>query len=64
MQGLIAKYWCLQGKNVTIVEPNETLRYQTAEKLGLVDFGITVITIDQYYEYGSEDNIIMLNEYD
>jgi superfamily II DNA or RNA helicase len=26
MQGLIAKYYCMNGESVTIIEPNETLR--------------------------------------
>ena len=38
MQGLIAKYHCEQGKRATVVEPNELLRVQTAEKLGFVHF--------------------------
>ena len=46
MQGLIAKYHCEQGKRVTVVEPNELLRVQTAEKLGFVHFAISVTTID------------------
>ena len=40
------------------------LRTQTSEKLGFVDFRITVLSIDQYYEQGSQDDIIILNEYD
>ena len=46
MQGLIARYHCEQGKRVTVVEPNELLRVQTAEKLGFVHFSISVTTID------------------
>jgi hypothetical protein len=49
---------------VTVIEPNETLRYQTAEKLAFVDFGIQVVTIDYFYQYGTNDTIIILNEYD
>jgi len=33
IQGLIAKYFCSLGKRVTVVEPNEHLMVQTAEKL-------------------------------
>ncbi len=49
IQGLIAKYMCQKNQGVTVVEPNEDLRCQTAEKLGLVDFGISVATIDHIY---------------
>jgi superfamily II DNA or RNA helicase len=49
IQGLIAKHYCDQGKKVTVIEPNETLRFQTAEKLAFVDFGISIVTIDYFY---------------
>lgn len=49
MQGMIAKYFCRLGKKVTVVEPNELLRVQTAEKLAVVDYGIAVTSIDMFY---------------
>jgi hypothetical protein len=49
---------------VTIIEPNETLKIQTGEMLGLVDFGITIVTMDWFYQHGSRDDIIIINEYD
>jgi hypothetical protein len=30
----------------------------------MVDFGITVCTIDWFYQYGSKDDIIIIDEYD
>lgn len=37
---------------------------QTAEKLGNVDMRINVITIQQFYQHGVDDDIIILDEYD
>ena len=42
IQGLLAKYYCMQGHRCLIVEPNETLRKQTIEKLSTVDSKIKV----------------------
>jgi Type III restriction enzyme, res subunit len=64
IQGLIAKYYCNHSKRVTVVEPNEILRIQTAEKLGFVDFGITVVTIENLYSEGPWGDVLILNEYD
>lgn len=64
IQGLIAKYYCCQGKGVTIVEPNEILRLQTLEKLSVVDPDIKVATITQFYQYGTPHKLVILNEYD
>ena len=64
MQGLIAKYYCSKGQGVTIVEPNDTLRLQTLEKLGVVDPNIKVATIAQLYQYGTPHQLVILNEYD
>ena len=47
-----------------MIEPNEVLRVQTAEKLGLVNFNITVTTIDKLYSEGPWGDVIILNEYD
>ena len=49
---------------MTVVEPNENLKIQTGEMLGLVDFGISVVTMDWFNQHGSKDDIIIINEYD
>ena len=49
---------------VTVVEPNELLRVQTAEKLGFVHFNISVTTIDLLYQEGPWGDVIILNEFD
>lgn len=64
VQGLIAKYYCDQGKTVTIVEPTDDLQQQTATMLTPLDYGITVVSIDQYYQYGSTDKLVIIDEYD
>jgi reverse gyrase len=48
IQGLLAKYHCIKGKRVTVVEPNEMLHAQTAAKLVQVDYAINVVTVEQY----------------
>ena len=53
------------GKQVTVVEPNELLRVQTAEKVGFVHFGISVTTIDALYQEGRPwGEVLILNNYD
>ena len=52
------------GKKVVIVEPNEMLMRQTAEKLVLVDYNITVKSISSLYSEGPWHEIVILNEYD
>ena len=64
IQGLVAKYFCNKGKKVVIVEPNETLMMQAAEKLALVDYSITVTSIQRLYEEGPWHEVIILDEYD
>lgn len=64
IQGLIAKYYCLNGQRVTVVEPNQTLRLQTTEKLSQVDPGINVLSVEQLYQYGTQNNIVIIDEYD
>ena len=64
VQGMIAKYLCRQGKKVTVVEPNVLLRMQTAEKLAVVDYAITITSIDLLYQEGPWNEVIILNEYD
>lgn len=64
MQAILAKYFCDQGKRVTVVEPNDTLRVQTAEKLGPVHYNITVTTVERLFQEGPWGDIIILDEYD
>lgn len=54
----------MKGKRVVIVEPNELLREQTAEKLLQVDASITVTSIERLYTEGPWSEIIILDEYD
>ena len=49
---------------VTVIEPSEHLRLQTADKLILVDYGVTVMSIDQFYQYGTKDEVLIIDEYD
>ena len=30
----------------------------------MIDFGISVVSIQQFYEFGSKDDIVILDEYD
>ena len=32
--------------------------------LAPIDYGISVLSIDQYYQYGSTDTIVIIDEYD
>ena len=64
IQGLVAKYFCNLGKKVVVVEPNEMLMRQTAEKLALVDYSITVTSIQRLYKEGPWHEVVILNEYD
>jgi hypothetical protein len=52
------------GKKVVVVEPNEMLMRQTAEKLALVDYNITVTSISRLYREGPCHEIVILDEYD
>ena len=58
------KYFCNLGKKVVVVEPNEMLMRQTAEKLALVDYNITVTSISRLYREGPWHEIVILDEYD
>jgi hypothetical protein len=46
------------------VEPSEALKEQTAERLGEVDYGVSFITMADFYKYGCTDSVIILDEYD
>lgn len=61
---MIAKYYCNLGKSVTIIEPNELLAQQAASKLATLDFGISVMTIEWFYENNSNDEVVIIDEYD
>lgn len=47
-----------------MVEPNDNLRVQTAEKLGPVHYNVNVTTIEKLYQEGPWGDIIILDEYD
>lgn len=64
VQGLVAKHFCNLGKKVVVVEPNEMLAQQTAQKLALVDFDITITSIRRLYEEGPWHEVVILDEYD
>ena len=64
IQGLVAKHFCNLCKKVVIVEPNEMLMRQTAEKLALVDYSITVTSIHRLYQEGPWHEVVILDEYD
>ena len=49
---------------MSIIEPNEALKRQTADKLGLVDYSISIYTMEEFYQYGCEPGIIILDEFD
>ena len=44
-----------------MVEPNEMLMRQTAEKLALVDYGITVTSIQRLYMEGPWHEVVILD---
>jgi reverse gyrase len=52
VQGLLAKYLCSNGKRVAIIEPNLALTEQTIEKVGLLHFNLSVVSMVDYYQYG------------
>lgn len=64
VQGLLAKHYCMHGSNVAIIEPNDTLKVQTSSKVGPIDYRISCITMDHFYKYGCEEEIVILDEYD
>ena len=64
VQGLVAKHFCSLGQKVVVVEPTDALMQQAAEKLALVDYGITVTTMKRLYEEGPWTDVTILDEYD
>lgn len=64
IQGLVARYFCDNGKKVIVVEPTETLKVQTAEKLTTIHAHIAVTSIEEFYDEGSKRDVIIIDEYD
>ena len=60
---LIAKNYLNQGKNVTIIEPNEILAAQTTELIGGLDHNLTITSISSFYEIPNKDEVLIVNEY-
>jgi hypothetical protein len=52
------------GKKVVVIEPNEMLAKQTAEKLALVDYDVTITSISRFYLEGPWHEVFILDEYD
>lgn len=49
---------------MTVIEPNELLTKQTMQKIGLINYNITVISINEFLQYGSNSDVIIIDEYD
>jgi reverse gyrase len=64
IQGIVAKHYCRLGERVLIVEPNDLLSAQTAQRLEAVDFAITVTSITRFLVEGLQHKVVILNEYD
>ena len=64
IQGLISRYHSDKGQKVTLIEPSDMLRIQTAEKLGYFDYSISITSIESYYCDGPWRDVIIINEYD
>ena len=61
---MIAKHYCNLGRKVVVVEPNDLLAAQTLQKLAVVDYSISVTSIERFYEEAYPGEIVILNEYD
>jgi hypothetical protein len=61
---ILAKYFSSLGKTVTVIVPNENLRNQTADLIGVSDNNLTVCTIKWFYEHPNKDEIVIIDEYD
>ena len=46
IQGLLAVFYANLGMKVTIIEPTEDLRIQATELLGVLDYNISVCSIE------------------
>ena len=60
----MAKYYCRLGKKVVVVGPSEMLAQQAANKLALVDFDITITSMQRLFEEGPWHEVVILDEYD
>lgn len=49
---------------MTILVPNEKLKEQTINKIGTLDFGITILTIDEYLLTPTNDKVVIIDEFD
>jgi hypothetical protein len=49
---------------VTIVEPDNELKDQTSEKLLVLDMCIVVSTLEEFFKYSTDNDIVILDEYD
>ena len=61
---IIAKHYSLQGKATTIIVPTDALRQQTIDEIGLSDEKLQVLTIVQFYENPTKDEVLVVDEYD
>jgi reverse gyrase len=64
IQGIVSKHYCSLGERVLIIEPNDLLSAQTAQRLEAVDFAITVTSITRFLVEGLQHKVAILNEYD
>lgn len=46
-----------------MIEPSNILCSQTTELIGGLSFDLTITTIDQFYQFPNEDEVIIINEY-
>ena len=60
----MTKHFCNLGKKVVILEPNDKLLRQTAEKLAIVDISIKITSIDKLYHERAWHEVVILDEYD
>jgi superfamily II DNA or RNA helicase len=64
IQAIIAKFYCQNNNEVTIVEPSEHLRDQTKKMLYTVDCDLKVLTMEEFYKSGCDTCVLIINEYD
>jgi hypothetical protein len=50
--------------SVTILEPTEELKIQTSNKAYGFDFGISVDTIENFYENPNDSDVLIIDEFD
>jgi len=47
-----------------VIEPNDMLAKQSAEKLALADYDITITSMSRFYQEGPWHDVVILDEYD